>query len=280
MKYIIIIFCFGVSLVSCQKEFPSVDNLLLGGQTNNQLLNDSNKLIMYADLDTTLPVGSDTIVVQTYNYDMNKRLVKSNYKEFPGYGFLQEEVKLSYNGSDTTPFLKTAKINYLGTLSFDTTYYFYSAGKRISDSTPSGYSVRHYTYGPNRIIEMINGYPPRDIYFIKNGGNTITQNDTLSGGGTASNFSFTYDNKKNPFYGLFHTSADRDYPYYEMETYPEEMIFEKNNPIDINETQGSQFHFLYSYEYKANGYPAVARAKDADDPTTFFKRIFKYTRLS
>lgn len=278
MKYIFVFFCFAISLISCQKDF-SIDNLLVGGQTTNQLLNDSNTLVRYIDLDTTLPAGSDTQDIQTYSYDANKRLVRSEYKEYPGYGSFQEESKLYYIGTDTLPFLKTVKKSNSGILDFDTTYYFYSLGKWISDSTRNpgyGYKVRHYTYEASRIIETINGNPPHFVYFIKSGNNTIMQTDTISG--NINKFVFAYDTKKNPFFGLFHTSSDRDDPYYNTEIYSEDMTFEKNNPTDITESHAFLSHNSYTYEYKANGYPSIARYRD-DTNALISKRIFVYTRL-
>ena len=285
---------FITALISCQKEHSTENGFLPNGQTNTSLLNDSNTLLRYVDLDTTLAVGADTLDKDQYSYDNAHRLVRSDYIEYNGAS--PDNISttvLYYNSADTLPYKKRETRTLVGTgvVTNDQTLYFNYVNGRISydslQTVGSPYTLAYsFTYQSDRIIETNTDYsvsPPltttHNIYFVKNNGNTVLQIDTASGSAYY-HFTFTYDNKNNPFHNMPQAFVERSRPYYMMETYPEEMVSEKNNPTDINETLlPSIFHFKYFYTYRANGYPSIARAYDQDDPTIFFKRIFTYTNL-
>jgi len=287
MKHLSTLLIFAIlTICSCTKE-----------SSNDPIVttNDSITLIKYVDLDTTQIVGLDTLVVNKITYDNSKRLKESNTTEYSsGIPNKLFQNILFYNGVDTLPFKKTQTISDLpsGTVTGTSIgYYNYSNNKLVSDSAiyyynTTTYYSRHYSYESDKIIETTYIYyssvptiTTRSIYLTKNNGNTILQKDTVIGFYTH-NFSFQYDNKNNPFYGRPQAFVDRSLPYYDMETFSEEMAYEKNNPTEINEFENSyNFHFKYLYEYKPNGYPSVARVYDQNDPLNFFKRIFIYTKL-
>ena len=295
MKKVFLLIISGIIIYSCQKE-PSSNTPPIVTR------DDSTTLLMYIDLDTTQAAGLDTLNIQKYSYDNSKRLMKSAYIEYEsGMPAHFSITNLYYNGTDTLPFKKT-ETNYDspgGTAGLsDTAYYIYNGDKIISDSVRSGYNsfpvVGKYAYDNNKVTETRLDYsltPPaypysHEVYLTKINGNTTLQMDTTFLDGVLSSstrFSFVYDVKINPFYNIPQPFVERSFPYYDGETYSEEMVYEKNNPTDINETGDpfgtGAFHFKYFYEYKSNGYPSVARVYDQDDPSNFYKRIFIYTKL-
>ncbi len=287
MKHILFFGLLTLIIYSCQK--PTVDKRVESTQS------DSTALVMYVDLDTTQIKGKDTLIVQKYDYDNLKRIINTYYIDYnSGVPDGLFQTRFYYNGADTLPFkrietyydLSSGTVNNPGV-----GYYSYKDGKVLSDSVsfsnnPLFYLVRKYSYVNNKITETIaDNSTPQNIevhkfYQIKNNENTTLQTDStffngaLMGG--SQTFSFSYDTKNNPFYNLPQPFIDRSTPYYSMETYSEEMVYEKNNPIEIT----SGFHLKYVYEYKPNGYPSVARVYDIDAPSQFwFKRIFIYTKL-
>jgi hypothetical protein len=291
MRNILLLGFLSLIICSCQKE-KTQDRRTENPQS------DSTTLAMYIDLDTTQVSGSDTIEVQKYKYDNSKRLLESDYIEYNGNAPDGITItKLFYNGTDTLPFKKTESYYELPSGNLvntpDTGYYFYSQGRVISDSiishsNSSSYFVRKFSYNNNKITESIaeNTTPPSTylhlFYQTKNNGNTSLQIDSTfyngnNIGGTQT-FSFSYDTKNNPFYNMPQSFIERGDPYYNMETYSEEMIFEKNNPTEIKE---EAFHLKYVYEYNINNFPSVAKIYDDpdNDPTYYYKRVFIYTKL-
>ena len=291
MRSILLFGFFSLIMCSCQKEKTQ-------DRQSEDPQSDSTTLSMYVDLDTTQVSGTDTLEVQKYKYDNSKRLIEADYIEYNGNAADYLTItKMFYTGADTLPFKKTESYyelpggNLLNTP--DTGYYFYSEGRVISDSiishsNSSNYFVQKYLYDNNKIIESIaeNTTPPATLrtifYQTKNSGNTILQVDsTFDNGnytGNSQTFSFSYDTKNNPFFNMPQPFIERGSPYYQMETYSEEMIFEKNNPTEIKE---EDFHLKYVYEYNRNNFPSVAKIYDDpdNDPNYYYKRIFIYTKL-
>lgn len=291
MRNILFLVFLGLIICSCQKE-KTQDRKAGNPQS------DSTTLLMYVDIDTTQVSGSDTLEVQKYKYDNSKRLIEATYigynRNIPEGGTI---TKLFYNGTDTLPFKKIESYFELpnGNISNipDTGYYFYSQGKVISDSVISphnslSYYVRKFSYDNNKIIQTIvsNTTPPSTLltifYQTKNSGNTVLQIDStfFNGSNTfnSQTFSFSYDTKNNPFFNMPQPFINRGEPYYQMETYSNEMIFEKNNPIEVKE---GNFHLKYVYEYDMNNFPLIAKIYyDPDNhPAYYYKRIFIYTKL-
>ena len=275
---LIILFC------SCQKGF-TVEN------SNTELVQnlDSNTLVKYIEFDTTQISGLDTLDIAKYSYDNLKRLALLEYTEFDGAGVKVNLYKtnLFYNGVDSFPFKRIDSRFALPSLSLmasDTNYYSYSNGRIVSDSASD--DVIKFTYSTDKIMEkrFTNfpgaAYDSNTYYMTRLNGNLILQVDTTSGGSVYENFSFTYDNKNNPFYRLPISSFESARPFYSLELYHDEMIYEKNNPTQILQTSSvSLFHFKYSYEYNSNGYPKIARVTDQTNPSTFYKVKFFYTAL-
>lgn len=286
-----------ITICSCQKE------LIPDTPGTPVIINpdDSTTLSMYVDLDTTQVPGLDTLIIQKYTYNNFKRISKSDYIEYGSAGVPEDyfETNLYYNGADTLPFKAIQTYHDLqgsSSRNTDTAYYFYGGGKLISDSVwffnNGSYVVRKFSYYNNKIIVTTSDVSSpqysylNNIYLTKTNNNTTSQTDStfdLSGILHADQFSFSFDNKNNPFYNLPQPIIGRSAPYYIMETESEEMVYDKNNPTVIGEYETGYdpagFHFTYSYEYKSNGYPSIARAFDQVYPTSFYKRIFIYTKL-
>lgn len=289
MRNILFLAFLSIIIFSCQKE-KTQDR-----QTENPI-GDSTTLSMYVDLDTTAISGLDTVEVQKYTYDNSKRLSKSYYIEYTDG--IPEGLYLTdffYNANDTLPF-KVIETYYElpggNAHNPDIGYYFYNNGKLASDSVshgndPSVYYVNSYTYN-NNTITSTNVYastPPiisvYKHYMTKTNGNTTSQLDSSFVNGVFSGspeviLSASYDTKHNPFYNLVSSIDNIPSDIYSLETYSEDMIVEKNNPVEIN----SGFHIKYVYEYNHNDYPSVARVYDIEGPTEFwYKRVFFYTKL-
>lgn len=287
MRNILFLALLSIIIFSCQKEKNQ-------DRQGENPIGDSTTLSMYVDLDTTATSGLDTVEVQKYSYDNSKRLSKSYYIEYTdGIPDGLYVTDLFYNGIDTLPFKIVGTFYELPSGNADAPeigYYFYKDGKLSSDSVsrndPSVYYVNSYTYDNNTIISTnIYASTPPIIsvdkhYQTKTNGNTTSQLDSSFVNGVFSGspeviLSASYDTKHNPFYNLV-SSIDNTPSVYSLETYSEDMIVEKNNPVEIN----SGFHIKYVYDYNSNGYPAVARVFDIEGPTEFwFKRIFFYTKL-
>lgn len=278
-----------IVIFSCQKE-KTPDRRVENPQS------DSTTLSMYVDLDTTKVSGLDTVQVQKYSYDNSKRLSKSYYIEYTdGIPEGLYVTDLFYNGIDTLPYKVIETYYELPSGDADDPdigYYFYNNGKLTSDSVshgndPSVYYVHFYTYD-NNTITSTNTYastPPiisvDKHYQTKTNGNTTSQLDSSFVNGVLSGspevvFSASYDDKHNPFHNLISTIDNMLPSTYALETYSEDMISEKNNPLEIV----SGFHIKYVYEYNHNDYPTMARVYDIEGPTEFwFKRVFFYTKL-
>ncbi|MBS1736312.1 MAG: hypothetical protein JSS98_06835 [Bacteroidetes bacterium] len=292
MRHILFSGFLSLIIFSCQKDKTPER------RTENPQ-SDSTTLAMYVDLDTTKISGSDTLVVQKYSYDNLKRLSKSYYIEYddgvPDGLYLTE---LFYNGNDTLPF-KVIRTDYelpsgnLSSSNFNNVgYYYYEDGKLTSDSItsssdPSIFYVTSYSYEKNAITTtyILTQSPPLisavKYYQTKTNGNTTLQIDSSFVNGTFSgspemSLSASYDTKHNPFYHLLSSITNIPPEIYSIETYSEDMIVEKNNPIEII----SGFHLKYIYEYNQDDYPTIARVYDIEEPVPFlYKRIFIYTKL-
>lgn len=286
-------------LCSCQKEIDPIN--IVARVDSLSTANDSTTLVKYVDLDTTLPSGLDTSWVQTYKYDSLKRIVQADYIEYLNSGLPQRTNRtlLFYNGSDTVPYKKTDAETYVqsNTPSGYTAvaYYTYASGRIVKDSVHITQTLstdsfsRTFAYSGNSIIETTYRYIPalvttgHNISFVKSGSNLTSQNDTVTPGSMAQRFSFAYDNKPNPLYHKPQPFISDAAPYYTMETLPEEMVYEANNPVEINEYSGTlNYHVKIAYKYKPNGYPLSATFTDVSstNPQGFlYKRLFFYTKL-
>ena len=278
MKFSFVLFwLIIVTASSCSKENTTSPN------------NDGTTLIKFFDLDTTKITGQDTMLVQEYEYDNFKRLVHTIARVYNPNGTLAHQANTIhyYNSNDILPFKEVETWSSGGSVGFVLTRYCsYSNNKLIYDSASSDnqhYFIRNYLYQNDKLIVSSKDNsttPPtvdmQTIYFTRINGNTVLQRDTTSSG-IINNFSFSYDDKKNPFAGKPQSPfLGISEPFYPQETYTEYMVYENNNAIDINQTSSYNFHFKYFYEYNINGYPTVARAYSQNSASYFFKRIFIY----
>ncbi|MEO7049456.1 MAG: hypothetical protein ABI091_29395, partial [Ferruginibacter sp.] len=212
--------------ISCQKEINGFDPIPPSPVDSIKVL-DSSYLDKVILLDEN---GVDTFEIQTFNYDVNKRLVlitdttKDRGTISPAY------TKYFYNGNDTLPY----KNIYVSTFEqFDSvvTYLFYdNVGKKIADSSieltkfPNSDTTRyeivtHYNYAGNKVIgdsKSINIYNGQtyvdeniDTAIIDMNGNilNIVKNRTTLGSNGANinyklNYNYTYDGHTNPYFKL------------------------------------------------------------------------------
>lgn len=290
--------CILFIVYSCQKEVSEP------GITNRPVTGDSTILSQYIEFDTTRPKGMDTVYNIRFNYDDSKRNTTIDYIEYDSNGVQNRVFKSQffYNGNDTVPSKSEETNLLLPSMVIDhynggsqTNYWFYDAGKLIKDSIVyhSSYNsdtrVETYTYSSNQILYNLINYDQvsnletqnyfNSIFITVADENIIEQYDTIPS--VNSNFTFLYDTHPNPFYRTQNKlTMGRNYPYYFMETYIDE-IFTKNNAIEINQTVDNynwgSFHYKNVYQYKANGYPAFAWVYDQNDPTFVGKAQYIYT---
>src|SRR4029078_9855 len=87
-------FICSLFFISCQKEVSP--DILTGTQ------NDSIYISKIIELDTTKPSGSDTVWIDSYIYDAQKRLFRFKEAEYDASGELwSDTVELHYQGSQT-----------------------------------------------------------------------------------------------------------------------------------------------------------------------------------
>ena len=293
-KYFILSALAIIIFTSCQKE-TSIENGTSPASPPIPSSNDSILLSKYIELDTTSLPTFDTLSITLFYYDNLKRNTSINLLEYQN-GIVSNYQYYSvfyYSGNDTVPYKKTVITpNFLpsdpGYLN-DTCYYFYTNSKLESDSSIStsifspSTTVNRYTYNANGIIHYSTYYAggvtteTYPIYLQRTAGNITSQRDTPSVS-LIKNFVYLYDTHPNPFSKTQNKIAiDNRFPFYYMETFPEE-VFEKNNVTEVNQLEGTyNFHYRHFYEYKSNGYPKVVRSFDQNDPTNFYKGIFVYT---
>lgn len=279
MKYRFVAVLFStIVLASCQKDtsFEVTQNA-----------SDSTALAQYIDFDTTLTQGQDTLAVSKYYYDSRGRLERNEYYQYSnGISTDLEQNIFFYGGDSIVPSKKTEVWYSLPSgvaISSLTQWLRYDASNRVVydsvfDNISASGSSRNYSYNGFNIILSAQGFS-RYFYLTKINGNTELQVDTLFGS-YISNFQFSYDSKHNPFYKMPLCGVERSTPFYQGETYNDEMVYEPNNPVDINENLSSSgFHQTYVYTYNALGYPVKHVQYDESPHTYAFTRIYKYTKL-
>lgn len=289
---------------SCQKEYSSGD----GTQSlpvNTYNANDSF-LTKYVELDTTQTRGMDTTQKILITYDAQKRVASLNSVSYnmglpaPADSYL---TNFLYNGTDSLPYESIEhELDPMTAVPVAIpTFYGYSGGKKIYDSTIelNGYDVHRYYYSPGHLIDSsLNNNPSspfpvaknyRNFWFTYSAGDLSTQSDTLVSTYNVlspapayySNQLFSYDNKKNPFNRI----GLRPY-FYEIAEWATYYGAESNNFTETNMNFNgsgsptvSNFHFRFHYEYNAADYPKIVRITDMNDPTDFTKGYFYYSSL-
>lgn len=292
-KLVINIFILNIFFISCQKNLTNDPE---PNPPSQSLTDDSTHLTKYVDIDTAQVSGKDTGYVVKYFYDNLKRVTRKEIYEFPYQSSTPSHLDVntfSYNSLDTLPYKKIWSYYSLPNLILlqipDTGFYTYLNGKKVSDSVqkhsaqPSGnYGKFTYLY-TSTSIKKINQNQILGVYYItKANGNLIQQKDTSMSGGNIRKFSYTYDINPNPFYGI-PQGIERDKPYFDIESYPEEFEYERNNVTDLNNFEylnsPTQYnlHLKYIHTYKTNGYPSITRMKDINNLSNYFKRIYFYS---
>ncbi len=278
--------------ISCQKEIdPSI---LTGAQ------NDSIYVSMVIELDTTLPSGQDTIWINRYYYDSQKRLWRVKEAEYDATGQISADtIEYRYQGTQTTP----ANYRYLNGASGDSTvtYLTYSNGFIVIDSTvdyisgtPSYSRTARYTASTgNQYLSVMHF---RDL---SNPGAFITLDSilytrTLSNGNivsgvdslwsntfwtTRNSFQYNYDNKPSFFKELQAWYLGN---YQNLFTYG--AGFRTNNVISGTEIQDgvggiNTDNFVYAYSYRSDGYPLTVSITSTTSNAISNKIIIKYTKL-
>jgi hypothetical protein len=275
-----------ILFASCQRE---VEDTIPERPTGNS---DSILLAGFAELDTTLPSGMDTLWYVRYSYDAAKRVKNATYAYGLGGQFDTEYVDYFYSGNDTLPNKIVVTWMDVSNTYRDTVFYTYVNGQVSVDSTVEwrintndfwGTTTETYTPSGNNIIVQYRLYnspgvtPPDHISTPQ----TITRtfaNGNITTQDNPPNFHFgerdhvvqSYDNKVNPFY-----KAEIPYPLlYAMRMQKNNTIEEKlwDDPTQI------WIHYQYSYTYREDGYPLVVRIKDMLSPPDGTKGVYWYTK--
>jgi hypothetical protein len=259
----VIILMVAVIFSSCQKE---VEANLPG-----LIQSDSSFIDRIIALDTTLPSGADTTEKMFFSYDNAKRLSKTT--QLYGAGFIDSSVtNFLYSGNDTLPYKKISREVYTGIWDYtDTTYYTYSNGFIIKDSTIThdntnnviGAAVRQYSISGTTVNKGLRTYDFNGGNFVLQfssnsvltvvftAGNLVSQT-LVTGTNTFESVQVVYDNKPNPILKAFKTKyPEADTPDWQS------WLVQKNNPsqVQYKEMGGPLETEAYVYSYRSDGYP-------------------------
>lgn len=287
---IIILALSVIGITSCQRE--------IDWELNNSTQSDSSYLSKYIILDTTLPVGSDTVSKAFLTYDNSKRLSRLHAYNVGTIDSFTYDFR--YSGSDSLPYLIVERgtgYNGPGTSYIDSFFLTYSNGIVKGDSSiqwiyPSNTHdetfARAFSISGSvvRVYEREYGYISGvltlfnfDSSFYNVGfssGNLSAL--TLLSGPTAfyQSVQVTYDNKYNPLGKVIKFRFNS----FENEIFNEWNI-QGNNPMQVqyqqvfNPMQTEQ----YTYIYRADGYPVSLTYFESLGVTNYNKIIFIYTSL-
>lgn len=248
---------------SCQKEVE--------GNLPGLIQSDSSFVDRIIALDTSLPAGSDTTEKMFFSYDNSKRLSKST--QLYGTGFIGSSITdFLYSGNDTLPSKKISREVYTGLWDYtDTTYYTYSNGFVVKDSTIShdnsnnviGAAVRQYSISGTTVNKGLRTYDFNGGNFVLQSssnsvltviftaGNLVSQT-LVTGTNTFESVQAVYDNKPNPILKAFKTKyPEADTPDWQS------WLVQKNNPSQVQyKEMGSPIETEnYVYTYRRDGYP-------------------------
>jgi hypothetical protein len=214
-----------------------------------------------------------------FKYDAQKRctsMVEKYIDSTGGVPTVLEEYTYTfhYNGAESRPFKITSDIFGAGVSWFTK---FDSQGKKLQDSLHepgSGYTeIVDYSYSGNRIIARysvdILGSTLNFLDTIYHDGNNVTKEVSAEYSlGTLSHWSeytYTYDNRPNPFNQLnINTAFFASSSYLGFGTF---VGLNKNNYTsdtyrDLFPVAGSPSTVQYQYTYDADGYPVTVRYVD------------------
>ena len=284
---------FSVALVSCQKE--------IDWNTNQPTGSDSTYIALAIALDTTLPVGTDTVQWVTFNYDAQKRLSVMT-SLFRGAGTVLDTIQIgfAYNGNDTIPnkYVLDEKYHFGASRNYDQTTVFmnFSNGlvsydstlyMNLSTSTNNGARVNRYLSSGSTVTryetnyDFVAGnyqlsYRDTGVYAVTTTLGNISSQSILSGNGAYQQATVTYDNKPNPIskalklrYQLFES------PYFEV------WSFQPSNTLQVQfqEPFNPVFHETYTYRYRADGYPLSQTYQTDNGAASYNKALYFYRTL-
>ncbi len=310
-KTLTIIFFLWVLLASCQKDFT-----INSPVTTQVTTDDSTLLSMIVSIDTAAPATLDTLEKFTYQYDNLKRLIKHEYVSYSNgvinpTDIFRNKYYYFYNGTDTLPFKQIDTLQENTSVNARTIFHTYQNEKIIFDSLVytlpvNSIQVYKYIYFANKVVDTFIQYPISPVpttsayggyrvnYRQTLNNNIITSIDSTFNYSTfATPFSYnfdnstketiSYDNSKNPFYKFKNLNT---YPYYnDKSTLLGNIDGSQIINQSINDPKNFQliltfgsYTLTYNYEYKANGYPKVARIiNNVVAPAIIYKQLFFYT---
>ncbi len=279
---------FTVLLFSCQREIEAPPN-------QDNVLEDSTYIVKTISLDTTKPIGQDTVIIVDYSYDAQRRLKKHTLREVGLVSSAFVYTDYFYNGVDTTPYksittngsptdssicyytytngfiVKDSLINYsLGGINFATIRFFSAIGS-------TKYLIKRYEYQP--IISQT-VYLDSTIYkrTLVNSNIVSSVDSVWASVGPYLNFesqNATYDTKMSPFNKL-----NVWYLGYHQPLFYDYYLSGNNNTISYSYITDLPFtppvNYAISYTYNANNYPVKAILSGSPDVN---KVLFFYTQL-
>ena len=296
MKKITILTLFlATFFISCQK---GVDETPRPG-----IINDANSIYLnkMVILDTTQPVGMDTVEKMFFEYDNSKR-IKSIFSYWVGIMDSSRQ-EFFYQGNDTLPFkIVDHSIEDHGAGFFhyvDTIYFNYADGVVSKDSvlswnltTGSGVAspyVQEFTKSGNtvkRISRYYSGFSGNYVFLgsdtanfdvTHSAGNLTAHTSSGSSSGSSDVFvQATYDTKPNPLAKVYPVK----YPVFDSYLIAD-WFTQKNNPLQV------QFQYDHSspieneqltYIYRSNNYPLSATYSSTDG-LDYNKLLYFYTTL-
>ncbi|MBC7937727.1 MAG: hypothetical protein H7Y86_20450 [Rhizobacter sp.] len=284
---------FFVSISSCQKESETVD---IDPYTGEGILLAKLEMVDSAGI---APQNKDVYAIA---YDAQKRMI-SNQFYFSNFGVMDStyRVWVTYNGNDTMPntLLEIDLLLPSGTSFQKHTYKYDLQGRLVMDSLFSinedlnwrdtATVVTEYSYFANGFRENSRtfnysqgtGYENELQYSVlkDSRGNITRQEFADSGNNYKIVQEFTYDNHPNPLYPNFlphypTISKVITIPLYLGDLQPQPNNFLTSLTTKYNLTTNTVMDTKsqqYSYTYKANGYPLVAKLVNVP------AQLFEYT---
>lgn len=290
-KITILTLLLAIFLISCQK---TVDETLPPEVINNENGIYLNKLVV---LDTTRPVGMDTVEKMFFQYDNSKR-IKSIFSYWVGITDSSRH-EYFYQGYDTLPFKivdHSFEDHGAGFFHYvDTIYFNYADGVVSKDSilsanlTIGGFvanpHVREFTISGNTVKRVSRSYDGFSGSYVLLESDTVNFDVTHSEGNlttyTSSGlnnvfFQATYDTKLNPLAKVYPVK----YPV--IDSYlPMELFTQKNNPLQIQDQFSPSSPIeneQLTYIYRSDNYPLSATYTSTEG-WDFNKFLYFYTTL-
>lgn len=277
--------------VSCQKEIG--DDIV----NNNDIhQSEGTYLVKYIAFDTSYISGLDTINVNQYYYDTQKRLYRVTDKWYQrgATNIIEtyEEVRY-YSASDTLPYMVIDKATANGVVFLDTLFLNYNSEGLISKDSLVRYengSIKEmYAFAYNKIgnwdyfvsgiaYDFTNSFPipTNRIRLSKTiiNGNVASSYDSIYGQPSVNDYTvykmnYVYDNNPNPFQRIALRYPDTRYDV-ENGWFNN---YTKNNPVSYRMERYGSFQtgidikqVSIEYTYNSSGYPITIKANQSGVP--------------